>query len=157
MTKKVLVRTSTNIGKFEKYKGEALNYNAEGAVPNQSMSVEEIIRRFASGSVIDGAKPHYYGGEAFEDEDILQTQRLDLVDIHAMDVEIKQKIKKQKQDAKAAELQAKQQAKTKEEDYPKSDGNQKVKGGNGVDDERPMVDEAKEKTLGSRSGEAEKK
>lgn len=92
------VRTPLNYHTFPRQL--EVNTLPSETVPDQTMSIREILERFAKGLPVNGAKVAYYDDE--DDESLPDPRTLDLADLQALKEEyknelltIQQKIKQQ--------------------------------------------------------------
>lgn len=83
----MLFRTHYNSIEFEK--NYECNHLPSKTIPDQTMSVREIMRRFASGLPLEGAKVPIYEGE---DEYMPDLKTMDISEQYALIDEQKQKI-----------------------------------------------------------------
>ena len=95
--------------------GENLDYETVVTVPDQALSVRELINNFTVGQPIDGGKPVYYDeGEDFEDDPTMRPD-FDLVDAEELAEDIKAAREKAKPEEEPGDSQADDQAKNDDE------------------------------------------
>lgn len=83
--------------------GENIDYKTDLCVPDQSLSLDEIILRFASGQPVNGGRPSYYGGETLDTFDPTQHPGNDVIDIQNEYDQVTTRIKQTKANKQAAE------------------------------------------------------
>lgn len=90
-----------------------LNTMPSETIPDQSMSVEEIVRRFASGMPLNGGEPLFADDDDSEDLDSVEGYNLATLDLSEL-AELKQKAEKFMVEFKAkADLKAKEERQAK--------------------------------------------
>lgn len=111
-------KTPYNAKNFS-YEDEEVNRLPDRTVPDQSMSIAEIMRRFASGLPIGGQRVPVYNGE---DDDMPDLTHLDLADRQtiledaaAELMEIKSRLNKKEQDKRNKALERSLELKVKKE------------------------------------------
>lgn len=103
------IKTQYNKDQFSR-DGEK-NNKPSVTIPDQSMTVKEIMSRFARGLSVTGNKVPVYNGE---DDDMPDLSRLDLVERQEVLEQVEQEVKDIK--ARINETQAKKKAKFKEQE-----------------------------------------
>lgn len=109
---------SSNTAKTLRFQGE-VNFRPSKTIPDQAMSIQEIMRRYASGLPLSGQRVGFFDAE----DPLPDTSKMDLVDMQEAREENQQRIldnqeklrsldeeKKQKAAQKAAEKSAKEKA-----------------------------------------------
>lgn len=91
---------------YEKYKGEVNNLPSQ-TIPNEALSIREILVRYSRGLPIDGKIPIYD-----EENDLPDPRKMDLADWETMQIEAREEVQRIKS-AHEKQLQVQQEAKTK--------------------------------------------
>lgn len=80
-----------NIINYEEYKGE-VNTQISQTIPDQAMSIKEILERYARGLPIEQFKPHYDDDDVTEDDYLPDPRTLDLAERQELAEQFKQEM-----------------------------------------------------------------
>jgi len=80
-----------NIMNYEEYKGEVNNQPSQ-TIPDQAMSIKEILQRFARGLPIEQFSPKYDTDDVSEDDYLPDPRTLDLAERQEMSEIFRQEI-----------------------------------------------------------------
>lgn len=120
-----------SIYNFEIHPGQKIT-GQHMTVPDQEMSIKEIMQRFASGQNVLGGRDSYYGGEDFGEEDPTQKMGFGVFDAEELKTQLDETIKDKKQ--KIKDVQSIRDAKKSAE--KQSEESVKQKGSSVADDEK---------------------
>ncbi len=111
-----------NIFNAKEFNDNEKNFGPSLTVPDQAMSVREILQRFANGLPLGGSNEPIWEGE---DGDGIDPRRLDLADRQELEIAARQELAEIEERLKSKTITTEQKLSSEEIQYIESDGLEK--------------------------------